>query len=133
MVFPPIPRSYRRELPKKVRRLARRSAFNARAVEGRVIIVEGFTLEQPKTRTLFQLLEKLGVSGRKVLILTDGQRPPVQLSARNIPQVEVRPYLNESPYDLLWADAVIIEESALGGAAETKVPAKRKTQGPGDA
>ncbi len=133
VVFPPIPRSFRQELPKKVRRLARRSAFNARAVEGQVIVIEGFSLEQPKTRTLFQLLEKLGVGGRKVLILTDGQRPMVQLSARNIPQVEVRPYLNESPYDLLWADAVIIEESALAGAAETKVKTERKAKGTGDA
>ncbi len=136
VVFPPVPRSYRQELPKKVRRLARRSAFNARAAEGQVILIEGFTLEQPKTRTLFQLLQKLGVGGRKVLILTDGQRPVLQLSARNIPEVEVRPYGNESTYDLLWSNAVIIEDSALTGAAVEKKTVKaagKTSEASGDA
>jgi large subunit ribosomal protein L4 len=113
VVFPPKPRSYRDVVPKKVRWLARRSAFNARAAEGRVLIVEDLRIERPKTRQLVDLLEKLGVAGHKVLILTAGTQKTLYLSARNIPGVEVRQFGSESVYDVLWADSVIIEESAL--------------------
>jgi large subunit ribosomal protein L4 len=121
VIFPPIPRSYRQDLPKKVRRLARRSAFNARAAEDRVIVLQDLTIEQPKTRQLVKLLEKLGLAGEKVLILTAGHRPTVYLSTRNIPNVEVRPYGSESAYDVLWAESVIIEESALSGSGQVSV------------
>ncbi|MGD2215607.1 MAG: 50S ribosomal protein L4 [Gemmatimonadales bacterium] len=114
VVFPPTQRSYRLDLPKKVRRLARRSAFNARAVEDRVIVLEDLSMESPKTRELAKLLDKLGIADEKVLILTAERRENVFLSARNLPNVEVRPYGNESAYDVLWADSVVIEESALG-------------------
>jgi large subunit ribosomal protein L4 len=117
VTFPPTPRSYRLDLPKKVRRLARRSAFNARAAEDRVIVLEDLSLERPKTRELAKLLDKLGVGDEKVLILTAERRQNVFLSARNLPDVEVRPYGNESAYDVLWADSVVIEESALGSEA----------------
>jgi large subunit ribosomal protein L4 len=117
VVFPPTPRSYRLDLPKKVRRLARRSAFNARAVEDRVIVLEDLSMERPKTRELAKLLDNLGVGDDKVLILTAERRQNVFLSARNLPDVEVRPYGNESAYDVLWADSVVIEESALGSEA----------------
>jgi large subunit ribosomal protein L4 len=117
VVFPPTPRSYRLDLPKKVRRLARRSAFNARAVEDRVIVLEDLSMESPKTRDLTKLLDKLGVGDEKVLILTAERRQNVFLSARNLPDVEVRPYGNESAYDVLWADSVVIEESALESEA----------------
>ena len=53
-----------------------------------------------------------------VLLLTDGHKPLVYLSARNIPGVEVRPFGQESVYDVLWADTVIIEAPALERAAE---------------
>ena len=114
VVFPPTPRSYRLDLPKKVRRLARRSAFNARAAEDRVIVLEDLAMEHPKTRELARLLDKLGVGDEKVLILTAERRQNLFLSARNLPDVEVLPYGNESAYDVLWADSVVIEESALG-------------------
>jgi large subunit ribosomal protein L4 len=117
VVFPPSPRSYRLDLPKKVRRLARRSAFNARAAEDRIILVEDLSLEQPKTRELAKLLERLDLADQKVLILTAERRQNLLLSARNLANVEVRPYGSESAYDVLWADSVVIEESAL--AVET--------------
>jgi large subunit ribosomal protein L4 len=126
IVFPPIPRSYRQSLPKKVRRLARRSAFNARAAEDCVIVLEDLAMESPKTRGLAKLLEKLGLADDKVLILTTERRPNVCLSARNLPNVEVRPYGSESAYDVLWADSVVIEESALAAAGDEPKAAKTK-------
>lgn len=113
VIFPPTPRSYRQSVPKKVRQLARRSAFNARASEDRVIVLEDLKLEQPRTRDVAKLLEKLELADVNVLLLTAGSRRTVYLSARNLPNVEVRPFGDESAYDVLWADAVLIEESAL--------------------
>jgi len=122
VIFPPTPRSYRQDVPRKVLKLARRSAFNARAGEDRVIVLEDLKLDEPRTREVAKLLEKLELSEANVLLLTAGQRRTVYLSARNLPNVEVRPFGDESAYDVLWADAVLIEESALeGGAAAAQV------------
>lgn len=121
VVFPPQPRSYREAVPKKVRHLARRSAFNARASEDRVIVIESLAMERPKTRQLAGLLEKLGLTGDKVLILTAAYLPTLYLSARNIPDVEVRAFGTESAYDVLWADCVLIEERALLESREAAV------------
>ncbi len=120
VVFPPMPRSYRLELPKKVGRLARRSALNARAAENRVLVLEGLEFEQPKTRQLVRLLEKLGLADDKVLILTTEHQPAVYLSARNIPNVQVKEFGIASVYDVLWSDCVLIEEGALAANAQTR-------------
>ncbi len=113
--FGPSPRSYRADLNRKVRRLARRSALNARAKGGQIYVIEQLEFEQPKTSHLAGLLAKLEIEGRKVLVLTDGHRPEVYLSGRNIPDLQVMPYQQASAYDVLWADAVLVEESAVGG------------------
>ena len=117
-VFGPRPgRNYGQAIPKKVRWLARRSAFNARAEDGQVMVMEGFSLEAPSTRAMVTLLETCGATGN-VLILTDGLNGTVHLSSRNLPGVQVRPFGEESTYDVLWADTVIIEAPALERAAE---------------
>ena len=118
VVFGPKPgRNYHQDLPKKVRWLARRSAYNARAQDGAVVVVEPIELEAPKTKRIIGLLEGVGATGN-VLILTDGYKPLVYLSARNIPQVLVRPFGEESAYDVLWSDTVLVEAPALERAAE---------------
>lgn len=114
-VFGPSPRSYRTDPNRKVRRLARRSALNARASGGQIYVIERLEFEQPKTSRMAGLLEKLELAGKKVLVLTAGHRPQVYLSARNIPGVEVLRYQDASAYEVLWADAVVVEEAAIGG------------------
>lgn len=111
--FPPIPHSWNQKVPRKVRALARRSAFNARAEDERVVLVDGFAMDAPRTATLRDYLATIELADRKVLILTDGLKDNVYLSARNMARVEVRPFGEESAYDILWADAVIIEREAL--------------------
>src|SRR5919107_1461669 len=86
-VFGPIPRSYAQFVPKQVRALARRSAFNARAREGAVIIVDAFNYDAPKTSRLAAFIDRLGVNEQKVLILTDGVKSNLHLSRRNLPTV----------------------------------------------
>jgi large subunit ribosomal protein L4 len=110
--FPPIPHSWRQKVPRKVRALARRSAFNARAEADRVVLVDGFVMDAPKTATLRDYLATIELGGRKVLVLTDGLKSTVHLSGRNLPNVEVRRFGDESAYDILWAHTVVIEREA---------------------
>jgi len=114
-VFGPLPRSYRTGINRKVRHLARRSAFNARAQGGQIYVIERLDFDQPKTSRMAELLEKLELTGKNVLVLTVGSRREVYLSARNIPGVRVLPYGDASAYQVLWADAVLVEEDAVGG------------------
>jgi len=132
-VFGPIPRDYRFELPKKVRRLARSSALNARAQEGALHVIEPLAFDAPKTKRVAELLSKMGQLGEKVLILTAGHSPNVVLSARNIPDVRVLRYGDASAYDVLRASRVLVEEPALGtlesGAEVTvEIPEARKAR-----
>ena len=110
-------RNYEQAVPKRVRWLARRSAYNARAQDNNIVVVDGMNLDEAKTKKIATLLAATGVSGN-VLILTDGHKPLVYLASRNMPGLEVRPFGEESTYDVLWADTLIIEGSALGRAAE---------------
>jgi large subunit ribosomal protein L4 len=96
-----------------MRALGRKSALNARAREGAILVIDALTLDAPKTATIRALLATLGVAGRKVLLLTDGLKPVVHLSARNLPSVQVLPYGDASTYDILWSDVVLIEAGAL--------------------
>ena len=117
-VFGPTPdRNYRESVPKKVRWLARRSAYNARAEDGRLLLVDGLAFDAPKTKRIVGMLEGADVIGN-VLILTDGHKPEVWKSARNLRGVQVRAFGQESAYELLWADTVIVEETALERAGE---------------
>lgn len=117
IVFGPKPRSYRTDLPRKVKRLARQSALNARVNEGALVVIEGFAFDEPKTRELVGLLGKLKLADRKVLLLTHEAQPALYKSGRNLPDVHVMRYTDVSAYDVLWSDAVVVEESAIGGHA----------------
>jgi large subunit ribosomal protein L4 len=118
-VFGPQPRSYRQTVPRQVRALARKSAFNARAREDAIFVIERFDFDAPKTSRMQGLLDTLGVAERKVLMLTNGVKSNVFLSARNIPNVHVMPYGDASTYHILWSDVVVIESDALGENLET--------------
>jgi large subunit ribosomal protein L4 len=121
-VFGPRPgRNYHQDIPKQVKRLARRSAYNARAQEGGVLLIDALMLDEPKTKRLVALLQSVGAPADgsvNVLLLTDGHKPLVHLSARNLPGVKVRPFGEESTYELLWSDTLIIEAPALERAGE---------------
>jgi large subunit ribosomal protein L4 len=113
-VFGPIPRSYAEYVPRQVRALARKSAFNARANENSIILIDAFAYETPSTKRLVALLDSLKVADKKVLILTDGVKHNVHLSGRNLPTAHVMPYSDVSTYHLLWSDVVLVESSAMG-------------------
>ena len=114
-VFGPKPRSYAQYVPRQVRALARKSAFNARARENAIFVIDAFEFDSPKTKVMTALLDKVGTADRKVLVLTNGVKPNVFLSGRNLPNVHVMPYSDASTYHILWSDVVLIEEGALNG------------------
>jgi large subunit ribosomal protein L4 len=119
-VFGPQPRSYAQYVPRQVRALARKSALNARAREGAILVIDRLDFEAPKTSRMRELLTALGVDGRKVLLLTDGVKPAVFLSARNLPTAHVMPFRDVSTYHVLWSDVVVIESGALGNELEPR-------------
>ncbi len=131
IVFGPKPRSYRVDLPRKVKHLAKQSALNARAQDGALYVIESLAFEGPKTREMVDLLAKLEIENKKVLVLTADHRFEVFLSSRNLPRVHVLQYSNASAYEILWSDALVIEEAAFAiheqhdATAMSKARAKR--------
>ena len=115
VVFGPRPRSYRVDLPRRVRRLARQSALNARANDGAVFVIESLAFEKPQTSQMVSLLDKLELMGKKVLLLTSENRVAAYLSGRNLRNVHVMRYTDVTAYEVLWSNALVIEEAALGG------------------
>jgi large subunit ribosomal protein L4 len=117
-VFGPTPRAYDQYVPRQVRALAKKSALNARANEGAIYVIDAFNFESPKTSAIVNLIGKLDVAEKKVLVLTDGVKPNVFLSGRNLPNVHVMPYTDSSTYHILWSDVVLVEAGALGTTLE---------------
>jgi large subunit ribosomal protein L4 len=105
-------RNFHEEVPKQLKRLARRSAYNVRAQDDRIILVDALNISAPKTKDIVNLLETTGAEGN-TLILTNGHNEMVWKSTRNLQDVVVRPFGEESTYNVLWADTVIIEAPAL--------------------
>ncbi len=120
VVFGPHPRDYGPKVPKQLRRLAIQSALNARALDGDLALVAPIELEVPKTSRIAALLESIGRASQNVLLLTDGHKPTVYLSARNLSAVRVLPWGEASAYDILWADLVLVEATAFGESPQDK-------------
>src|SRR5215213_7320628 len=117
-VFGPTPRAYDQYVPRQVRVLAKKSALNARAREGSIIVIDAFNYDAPRTAALVALMTRLGVSDKKVLVLTDGVKQNVWLSGRNLPKVHVMPFSDSSTYHILWSDVVLVEAGAIGQTLE---------------
>jgi hypothetical protein len=102
--------------------------LNARANEGAIHVIEALEFDAPKTRQMADLLGKLDLGQSKVLILTKASRPEVFLSCRNLQNSRVMRYADASAYDILWSDALLVEEEAIGGHTierAAKHPTKR--------
>ncbi len=121
-IFGPRPRDYRQDLPKKVKRLARKSAFSYKLKDEQLFIVEDFNLEQPKTKEFAKILNALKVSGKKILLLTDTNKPNVYKSGSNIPKVKVLEASKASTYDLINNQILILQMSAVKEIEKTFIP-----------
>jgi large subunit ribosomal protein L4 len=116
-VFGPHPRSYEQRLPRKMKRLALRGALTAKLGDEAVKVIDTFGLEAVKTRDLVGVLGALEANGR-VLVVAPGRDEKLELSARNLPTVEVILADSLNVVDLLRADVVLIEQPALARMEE---------------
>ena len=116
-VFGPQPRSYAYKLPKKVRRLAIKSALSSKVNDSELIVLDELKMEQPKTREMVQVLKNLGVDS-KALIVADQVEENAELSARNIPGVKVIPAEGLNVLDVLYHDKLILTRGAVNRIEE---------------
>lgn len=112
-VFGPRPRDYRFKLNKKIKQLARKSVLSAKAQDNKIVIVEDFTFEAPKTKDFVALTKNLKLEGTKTLLLLAGIDKNVYLSARNVPDTRVMTASDVNTYALLNNKAIVMTESSL--------------------
>lgn len=109
----PKPRDYSQRTPKKMRRLALRSALSARAAEGQIKVVETFDIwDTPKTKQAVALMKAMGASGKILLLAEDHERTAIK-SFRNMKGVIASNLGQANTYDVLWADTVIMSRGTL--------------------
>jgi large subunit ribosomal protein L4 len=111
--FGPRPRDYDKKLPKKVKKLAVKSALTAKVNEDELIIVDKMEFDKPKTKEMIKVLEALKVNDQKVLILTANKDEELYKSARNIPGVKVLVASAINVYDILNNDKLIATKNAI--------------------
>lgn len=111
-VFGPKPRSYEQRMPRKMRRLAIRSALSAKVAANQLVVLDAWQLDAPKTKAIVGALQNLNVQ-RSALIVLPGHNPVVEKSARNLPDVKTlwAGYLNVR--DLLGYDTVILSLDSI--------------------
>jgi large subunit ribosomal protein L4 len=112
-VFGPRPRNYSFKLNKKLKEVARLSALSTLARDNKVALVEGITIESPKTSAFVGLLNNLKINSKKTLIVTAQNDQNIYLSSRNLQGVKVAEAVNLNTYDLLNADTLLLTEESL--------------------
>ena len=117
VAFAPKPRDYSYSLNKKVKRLALKSALSAKAAEDAVLVVDGLTVSEIKTKPFKSFLEKIGVDG-KALVVTENVDEKVVKSARNLPGVATTTATILSPYMILTSGKLVVDKAALARIEE---------------
>ncbi len=112
VIFGPTPRSHAHDLPKKVRKLALKTALSAKQAEGKLIVIDGTKMDKPKTADLAKRFAKLGLSS---VLIIDGAAVDVNFAraARNLPHVDVLPQVGANVYDILRRDTLVLTKDAV--------------------
>jgi large subunit ribosomal protein L4 len=100
-------------LPKKVRRLARRSVLSDKIKMDSIFVIDAFKLDKPKTKDIITLLDSLKLSGKKLLILTSGFDEGLMLSGRNLKNVAIIETASVSAYDLIDNEAILMDKASV--------------------
>jgi large subunit ribosomal protein L4 len=111
-VFGPHPRDYRKKLTKKMKRMALTSSLTSRAISGDILVVKGMQFDEPKTRAFAGMLKNMKVDGKTLLVL-DKAAPTTIKSARNVRGVKITLASMVTPYDVVWADKIVIQSEAV--------------------
>lgn len=112
VVFGPKPRSFRKKISKKAKRLALKKAMSERLKDGDVQIIDSFGFEKPSTKAFLKACAVLGLDGT-ILIVTDSKDENLILSARNVPYVEVTLASTLNTYEVLKCDHLVFTRSAF--------------------
>ena len=112
-IFGPRPRFYGFKLNKKVKELARKSALSYKARENRIIVLEDFTLDVPKTSKMAGMSVNLNLPNKKSLIVLPEQNKNIYLSSRNLQGVEVVTISDLNTYTIMKASTLVLTESAV--------------------
>ncbi len=120
IIFGPQPRDYSYNLPKKVKKIAMKTALSIKVSEGAITVIDGFSFKQPKTKDMITTLKNLGLEGEKVLIVTPEKDEVVTLSARNIPGVKVMRASDLNSYNVIASAKLLMTKGAISrlGALE---------------
>jgi large subunit ribosomal protein L4 len=113
VVFGPEPHKYEKRMPKKMRRLARRSVLSKRANAGELIVIDAISMSAPKTKEFVSFLSELDLLSKKVTIMVASYNDNVFLAARNLSNVYVVKATSASTYDLLDCEVLLIEKAGL--------------------
>jgi len=117
VVFAPKPRDYSYKLPKKIKRLALKSALSSKVQDQEIIVVDKLVLDKPKTKEMVKVLSNLK-AGKKTLVVIPERDETVILAARNIPGVKTA-YVNTiNVYDILNCDSFLITRDAVNKVEE---------------
>ena len=118
VVFGPTPRSYGYKLPQKVRQLALKSVYSEKVAENKLVAVDALNFDAPKTAEFVKVLEALAIE-RKVLVIFENEGNKfAELSARNIPNVQVTTANSASVLDIVYNDKILVTQAALSQIEE---------------
>lgn len=110
--FGPLPRDHSTDLPKKVRKLALKTALSSKQADGKLIVLDAATASEPKTKAVAEQLKALGLSSALIVDGTEIDRN-FQLAARNIRGVDVLPQQGANVYDILRCDTLVLTRQAV--------------------
>ena len=119
IVFAPKPRDYRVSVPKKMRRVALKSALSAKVAENEMIVVDSLEFDAPKTKAMLEVLNAF--EAKKTLIVVAESNENIYKSARNIPGVQVLPVNNLNVYDILKYEKFIVTKDAVSKIEEVYI------------
>ena len=112
-VFGPEPHGYNHKLPKKISRLARRSVLSNKAAEGKLVVVDDFTLTSHKTSDFISVLSKLDLQNKKVTLLVTGMDENLDKASRNLQDVYLVEAAKVSTYDIIDCDTLVIDRASM--------------------
>ncbi|MFW5789968.1 MAG: 50S ribosomal protein L4 [Bacillota bacterium] len=118
ITFGPKPRSYKKKINRKTKKLALRSVLTAKADAGELLIIDNLSFEKPKTKNAVEILKNLNLEDKKVLIVLPEKDKNAYLSIRNIANAKTMVLEAINVYDLLNNDMVVIPQPALGKLEE---------------
>ena len=119
IVFAPKPRSYRMSIPRSMKIVAMKSALSTKVVDNKLMVVEEFNMDAPKTKTIVNMLNAMNV--KKTLIVTGDSNENAYKSARNIEGVKIMPANNINVYDLLKYETLILTKDAVSKIEEVYI------------